>query len=440
MSQLIEMIDWAAREAGERRIKARAEETARLNYLPRVQVGAAIDPDDFNDELPDEPNELSSYDADLMSMLTDWPTFWAYDNSDAQWLAEPVIAEGRAHAIYAPGGTGKSLFSLWLSAAIACGRQGLDGQPLRRRRVLYLDYEMTQSDVLERLEAMGYDPGCDMSMLHYAILPPLPPADAPEGGKAIARMAQLVDAELVVLDTFSRAVSGDENDADTVRDFYRNTGLHLKAEGRAFVRIDHAGKDIEKGQRGSSAKNDDVDVVWQMTKADGGFKLTAKKRRMGWVSETVSLQQYDQPNLHYKTTLYVAPIGTDKVVADLDDLGVDPTESSRKAAQVLTSAGRACRRQLIVAAQKQRLSRVPTLAIVSGTTREPVTDSGLGTTREPHPGNTLPPGREPLGNHREPPTDAYGVFPASLDAEPPQRDLEPVVERHADTAPDPWAF
>lgn len=298
--------------------------------------------------------EVNGYDAGLLGMLVDWPTFWRRQESDATWIAEPVLAEGRAHAIYAPGGTGKSLFSLWLAAALASGRAGLDGVPLRQRRVLYLDYEMTQDDLLERLAAMGYDETCDLTNLSYALLPSLPPADAPEGGKAIARMAQLVNAELVILDTFSRAVSGDENDADTVRSFYRWTGLHLKAEGRAFARIDHAGKDIDKGQRGTSAKNDDVDVVWQMVKADGGFKLTAKKRRMGWVPETVALLQYDEPNLHYKVAAEVAPAGTDDVVRVLDELKVPPSASARAASTALKVAGRGARDQLVRAAQKRR--------------------------------------------------------------------------------------
>lgn len=359
MSALRQMIEEARRESEERRHERQREEERKNNALPRIMVGTTPPADDAepDDELPNEPNQLASYDRDLVGMLVDWSKFWDKDATEAQWLAEPVFAQGRAHAIYAPGGTGKSLFSLWLAAALATGKQGLDDYPLQRRRVLYLDYEMTHEDLVERLSAMGYNEDCDLSWLHYALLPSLPPADAPEGGKAIARLAQLVDAELVILDTFSRAVTGDENDADTVRAFYRWTGLHLKAEGRAFARIDHAGKDIEKGQRGTSAKNDDVDVVWQMVKADGGFKLTAKKRRMGWVPESLALLQYDSPNLHYRIVDDVAPAGTDAVVRDLDALGVPPSLSSRKAAQLLRDGGKGSRDVLVRAAQRQRMKR-----------------------------------------------------------------------------------
>lgn len=303
---------------------------------------------------PPKGKTATGLDAELRAMLVDWPTFWANDTADADWLAEPVLAAGRAHAIYAPGGTGKSLFALWLAAQMATGGRGLNGERLRPVRVLYLDYEMTHDDVYERLESMGFGPDSDLTNLSYAILPSLPPADAPEGGKAISRLAALVDAEIVFLDTFSRAVAGDENDADTVRSFYRWTGIHLKGAGRAFARIDHAGKDLEKGQRGSSAKNDDVDIVWQMVKADGGFTLTAKKRRMGWVPETVALSQNDDPLRYSIFGGMQWPADTGPVAKLLADLGVPVKSGYRQAADALAGAGHVYTRTAIRAAVKFR--------------------------------------------------------------------------------------
>lgn len=428
MSALAQMIDDCRRDSEERRNEHRRNEERKTNHIDLIPVGTTV----VADELPNEPDTMNTYDADLMGMLVDWPTFWLKDTTEAQWLAEPVFAEGRAHAIYAPGGTGKSLFSLWLAAALASGKQGLNGEPMRRRRVLYLDYEMTQDDLLERLYAMGYNDDCDLSWLHYALLPPLPPADAPEGGKAIARLAQLVDAELVILDTFSRAVAGDENDADTVRSFYRWTGLHLKAEGRAFARIDHAGKDIEKGQRGTSAKNDDVDVVWQMIKADGGFKLTAKKRRMGWVPETLALLQYDTPNLHYRVADEIAPAGTDLVVADLDALKVPTGVSARKAAQALKEAGKGSRDALIRAAQRQRSRRDLRSGMILQPRPEirdapPADDSGR-TPGRTHPETGSDQVRTHSGTHRDAPDDADGTRPSSLRGTQSQREPEQLPE------------
>jgi len=143
---------------------------------------------------------------------------------------------------------------------------------------------MQQAQLHERLTAMGYSKDTDLSLLHYASLPPIASLDKPEGAKQICDLARQCQAELVIIDTFSRAVEGAENDADTVRNFYRWTALNLKQEGRSLLRIDHAGKDIKKGARGTSAKNDDVDLVWQMTRTGDNVRLNPTKKRHTWIN------------------------------------------------------------------------------------------------------------------------------------------------------------
>jgi len=305
------------------------------------------------------PEDVESYDDSLNGLLIKWDEFWQADHGEAEWLAEPVIAKGRSTALFAPGGTGKSLLSLNIAAAIATGTP-IFGLAMPQTTVLYLDYEMTPDDLAERLEAMGYGEDTDLTHLHYALLPSLPGLDLPEGGKAVVRLAELVGAQLVVIDTFSRAVIGDENDADTVRSWYRNTGLHLKHDNRAFLRVDHAGKDVAKGQRGTSAKNDDVDVVWQMTaKDEGAFTLTAKKRRMGWVPEKVELQRVERGGV---LTFELAdahswPSGTVEVANVLDGLGLPVETTSRAAAKAMRDAGKVGTDAIIRAAVKYRRTR-----------------------------------------------------------------------------------
>jgi hypothetical protein len=303
----------------------------------------------------DDNVEPASADGELRGLLLDWPTFWQVDRDEAEWLAEPIIPAKRSVAMFAPGGEGKSLLSLWLAAALATGRP-IFGRTNPPRSVLYLDYEMTEDDLQERLDDMGYGPDDDLTRLHYALLPSLPGLDEPEGGKAVTRLAQLCDAELVVIDTFGRAVHGDENEADTVRAWYRWTGLHLKADGRAFVRIDHAGKDVEKGQRGTSAKNDDVDVVWRLTRQDGdAYKLVAKKRRMGWVPETVDLIQDSEDGLTYRMLGGGSwPAGTAECARDLDKCDVPLGASASKAIAALREAGRGSRRAVVLKALRYR--------------------------------------------------------------------------------------
>jgi hypothetical protein len=301
--------------------------------------------------------QIDDIDANLLKLLIDWPVFWEQDHTVAEWLAEPIIAEARAHAIFAPGGTGKSMLSLFLSAAIATGTP-IFGHPQKPRRVLYLDYEMTPDDLAERLESMGYGPEYNLSNLQYALLPDLDSLDSVAGGKQVARLAELVSADLVVIDTFGRAVSGDENEADTVRAFYRNTGIHLKKAGRAFLRIDHAGKDAEKGQRGSSAKNDDVDIVWQLTRSGKGqYQMKTRKARMSWIPEKIDLRITDDPFTFHIAHEPPTPDGTDQLVTTLDNMNVDARMSGRKVRAILTENGYTASNATLRAAMRHRARR-----------------------------------------------------------------------------------
>jgi hypothetical protein len=150
---------------------------------------------------------------------------------------------------------------------------------------------MIESDLYERLEQFGYTEEDDLSHLHYALIPNLPSLNTTEGASAIIKLVELTKAEVVVIDTTGRAIDGEENSADSYREFARTTGLALKRANVACVRTDHAGKDGGKkqGQRGSSAKNDDVDIVYRLDKSDDGLTLKRTHTRISWVPETVSL-------------------------------------------------------------------------------------------------------------------------------------------------------
>jgi hypothetical protein len=228
---------------------------------------------------------------EMLSMLVDWKTFWSLEHATEEWLAKPLIAKGRQTALFAGAKTGKSWLTLNVTAALATGKPIL-GQPAQPPvHVLYLDYEMIESDLYERLEQFGYTEDDDLSHLHYALIPNLPPLNTTEGASAIMKLAELTKAEVVVIDTTGRAIDGEENSADSYREFARTTGLSLKRANIACIRTDHAGKDGGKkqGQRGSSAKNDDVDIVYRLDKSDDGLTLKRTHTRISWVPETVSL-------------------------------------------------------------------------------------------------------------------------------------------------------
>jgi hypothetical protein len=217
------------------------------------------------------------------------------------------------------------------------------------------------------------------------------------------RLAELTDAVTVAVDTFGRAVAGDENDADTVRRYYANTGIRLKAAGRAAVRFDHAGKDLERGQRGSSGKNDDVDVVWQLTKAEGGLTAKRTHTRVRWVPESVAFTQEEEPLRHV-----IAPeswkMGTKECAEALDRLGVPIDASKRAARRALVEASYKVRNDVLLDALKWRRDDLKRSGTTLGTTLAAEIGDRLGDQSEITP---LTSG-DHFGDHRGPPAQPSG--------------------------------
>lgn len=287
---------------------------------------------------------IVNYQPSDSGIYLDWDAFADRDPVGNRWLVERFWPWGRGMALWAPAKEGKSELMLWCACKLALGEHPWDGSPVDPVDVAYFDFEMTEDDLEQRLDDFGIDPR-RLKHLHYALLPTLPPLDTKAGGEALLGHITAVDAKAVVIETFGRAVKGEEDRADTVQDFYLHTGMRLKAAGIGYVRTDHAGHDKTKAHaRGSSAKQDDVDVIWRVTKTPTGASLScAGGSRLSWVDPTLKVDR----TVHNGLVRYSAPIqlGWPKEVFDkakeLDDLGVPLDAGRRTAIAALRSAGRA---------------------------------------------------------------------------------------------------
>ncbi len=275
------------------------------------------------------------YLAPYIAQKLDWPTFYNDDHSGEEWLAEPLLPTGRLVALYAPAKQGKSEVALAVVAAVATGRPILGRRnPHGPRHVIYMDYEMTKADLWERLALLGYPDHDEMTHLHYWSLPSLPSLDTAEGARVARGLALHYGAEAFVIDTMGRAVEGDENSNDTYRAFARHTGMALKSIEVSVLRTDHAGKDKEKGQRGASAKNDDADVVFRVSRTDNGWKLDRTHTRIGWVPEQTLIERTVQTDKTLKIELASSSVvylpGTADAVKALKAAGITVTPTTLK--------------------------------------------------------------------------------------------------------------
>jgi hypothetical protein len=287
----------------------------------------------------------------------DWKRFWLRDPLIETWTLEPIVPAGRQVALYSGPKLGKSLLGLDGVAAGVTGGSVYGQAPRAPIRVVYIDMEMTEDDLFERLSDLGYGPDTDLSLLAYYQLQALPPLDTDEGGAVVDEIVHDHQADLVVLDTMARVVEGDENNADTYRAFYRHTGRRLKQAGVGLWRFDHSGKDTTRGQRGSSSKADDVDVVFQATLIEGQVVIRRTHTRVPWVPAEVTLRREEEPVLRHVLGPAAWPAGTKDAADILDKLGVPLDATVNMASQALKTVEKGRRRTVIIAALKWRTLR-----------------------------------------------------------------------------------
>jgi hypothetical protein len=213
--------------------------------------------------------------------LVDWEElFGGKEDPEPRWLAEPFLERGQLSALYGVTGSGKSLLVQDIAGALATGRSVLGYPPAAAEIVLYLDFENNGDDLIERYrDNFGYTAADLSGRLHYASFPELPPLDSPEGGERACQLAAVLRPALIIVDTAMRTVAGAENSNDTFNDLYKHTLMRLKRAGHTVLRLDHPGKDLDRGQRGGSAKGTDVDTTWLISATGDRLTLTPEKTR-----------------------------------------------------------------------------------------------------------------------------------------------------------------
>jgi RecA-family ATPase len=147
---------------------------------------------------------------------------------------------------------------------------------------------------------------------------------------------------VVVIDTLSRVVKGEENSNDTYRNFYNHTGRLLKANAIAMVRLDHAGHSGNHS-RGASAKADDVDLVYLLRKrADKdeqpGYRLERTHARIV-AAEFIDLALNDEPVSIKSTAMRSWSEQAIKKARELDAVSVPIDATVRDATTMLRAAG-----------------------------------------------------------------------------------------------------
>jgi hypothetical protein len=312
--------------------------TVIIPLLPEDEVGAS---DDWRDRDNGQTSGDGMVRDGYIVAEINWSQFWSQDLTARDFVLEPLAPRGRAITIVSKAKEGKSELALFCAVARAQGLRTLAQPAGEFIDVLYVDHEMTDTDIQERLTDQGIDETVDLSHLHYVIMPGVAKLDTEAGGKALVAHAERIGAQVVFIDTLSKVIEGDENDAATWNAYWEHTGQHLHARGVTVIALDHSGHSSTRA-RGSSVKLAIFDVIWELTRQTDGVSLKATHRRVSWVPEQVAFARKDDPVKYEANNPTLWPTGIEEAAAKLKDAGVPitgPDSTERAARTRLSEAG-----------------------------------------------------------------------------------------------------
>jgi hypothetical protein len=249
---------------------------------------------DFRDSAPKPPPE-GARDDDLK-------LHWhgETDNVTRSWLVEDLLPETGTGLISGQWGTYKTFVALDLSAAIIAGARFITFPVNRRGGVLFIAAEGAP-EIAIRLQAVLDRKYPNVGRVPFSWLESCPPLlhhnsvatlIAKARGAAAKMLAEFgVPLALIVIDTVVASAgyskSGDENDAAIGQLVMRRLTELSHATGAFVFGVDHFGKAVDTGTRGSSAKEGAADVVLallgekQITGKVANTRLAICKRRAG---------------------------------------------------------------------------------------------------------------------------------------------------------------
>lgn len=195
------------------------------------------------------------------------------DFPEPVWAIPDLLPVGLAILAGKPK-AGKSWLALQIAQAVASGGRAL-GYTVQRGPALYLALEDPPRRLQARMKAQGWPAGADADFLTLGEFADLVGNLRGEGGERLALQIAQRCYRLVVIDTLSRAVCGDQNDAEAMTAAL--TPIHETAHEQeaAILVIDHhrkgfgADADAISDILGSTAKGAMVDTAWGLYRERG---------------------------------------------------------------------------------------------------------------------------------------------------------------------------
>ena len=165
-----------------------------------------------------------------------------------QWLVEGILVEGELAVLYGPPKAGKTFFGLDLALSVATGAEFHGGRSIGAPGpVLYVIGEGNSALFGERIKAWCDARGLPIPDDRFVAVTDRPDLTDP---KHVADLAAITRPKLIILDTLSRTMVGDENSPSDMAAYVRGCDSLRETTGAAVVVVHHEGKGPDAVARG----------------------------------------------------------------------------------------------------------------------------------------------------------------------------------------------
>lgn len=233
---------------------------------------------DFEGNSADKPEEGVSEAPKLL--LPPWESVRAAEPPKrSPVLVEGILRRGHVGLISGKAKSGKSWSAIMLAVAVATGGEWL-GFGCEKGRVLYIDPEIDKPSLDQRFAKVARSMGVDASevdkgVTKWCLRGQVTPKGEPPFIDALAHdieaRCQRGDFDLVIIDSCSCFLKGDENSSVDVHRFFAHVHRIIAATGAAVWLVHHQGKgdagdraSIDRA-RGSSVWGDAPDAPMSLT-------------------------------------------------------------------------------------------------------------------------------------------------------------------------------
>lgn len=207
---------------------------------------------------------IDSHMDAVYSQMAFPPLWWQLNHiSEDDYIINDWLLRGGLHALVGDAGKGKSFIALDIAMSLATGRESWGGRKVNgKSKVAYLCGEAYNSFRL-RINAWLMDRGFTVGQVepYFALTKCIFKMDEKEDQEALDKALKTLPwtPDVLIVDTFSRYFSGDENDSTEAKEFLDY--LHHLADSRnmAVLYLSHFNKVDKTQQSGSKewlAQND----------------------------------------------------------------------------------------------------------------------------------------------------------------------------------------